>query len=83
MVHVFGPKRIFVSSYGIREGILYEQMPPALRARDPLIEACSFMEKQSARIPGFGAQLLRVFAALVPLARPGAAAADPRRLPAA
>ncbi len=66
LVHVFGPKRIHVSSYGIREGILYEQMPPALRARDPLIEACSFMEKSSARIPGFGAQL---YAFLRPLYR--------------
>lgn len=66
LVHVFGPKKIFVSSYGIREGILYEQMPPALRARDPLIEACSFMEKSSARIPGFGAQL---YAFLRPLFR--------------
>jgi exopolyphosphatase/guanosine-5'-triphosphate,3'-diphosphate pyrophosphatase len=66
LVHVFGPKRIYVSSYGIREGILYEQMPPALRARDPLIEACSFMEKSSARIPGFGAQL---YAFLRPLFR--------------
>jgi len=66
LVHVFGPKRIFVSSYGIREGILYEQMPTALRARDPLIEACSFMEKSSARIPGFGAQL---YAFLRPLFR--------------
>ena len=74
----------FVSSYGIREGILYEQMPPALRARDPLIEACSFMEKQSAAHPRFRRAALRVF--LRPLfrsARPGAAAADPRRLPAA
>lgn len=66
LVHVFGPKRIFVSSYGIREGILYEQMPAALRSRDPLIEACSFMEKSSARIPGFGAQL---YAFLRPLFR--------------
>lgn len=66
LVHVFGPKKIYISSYGIREGILYEQMPPALRARDPLIEACSFMEKSSARIPGFGAQL---YAFLRPLFR--------------
>ena len=30
---------IDVSAYGIREGLLYEQMPERLRARDPLIEA--------------------------------------------
>ena len=57
LVHVFSPKTIYVSSYGIREGILYEQMPDDLRARDPLIEACHFMEHSSARLPGFGKQL--------------------------
>ncbi len=57
LVHVFSPKRVYISSYGIREGILYEQMPEALRMRDPLIEACHFMEHSSARIPGFGRKL--------------------------
>lgn len=53
----FRPKEIDISSYGIREGLLYEQMPDRLRARDPLIEACRFAEAQSARIPGFGKKL--------------------------
>jgi exopolyphosphatase/guanosine-5'-triphosphate,3'-diphosphate pyrophosphatase len=50
----FKPKDITVSSYGIREGMLYEQMPPDLRERDPLIEACRFAEAKDARLPGFG-----------------------------
>jgi exopolyphosphatase/guanosine-5'-triphosphate,3'-diphosphate pyrophosphatase len=54
LVQQFDPERIAISSYGIREGLLYEQMPKALRARDPLIEACIHMERASARIPGFG-----------------------------
>ncbi|MFN4057537.1 MAG: Ppx/GppA family phosphatase [Roseinatronobacter sp.] len=57
LVSVFGPRKVFVSSYGVREGILYEQMPVRLRARDPLIEACHFMEYSSARMPGFGRKL--------------------------
>jgi exopolyphosphatase/guanosine-5'-triphosphate,3'-diphosphate pyrophosphatase len=57
LVSVFGPRKVFVSSYGVREGILYEQMPERLRARDPLIEACHFMEHTSARMPGFGRKL--------------------------
>lgn len=57
LVHMFSPKQVYVSSYGVREGILYEQMPDALRKRDPLIEACHFMEHSSARIPGFGKKL--------------------------
>lgn len=66
LVHVFSPKDVFVSSYGIREGILFEQMPESLRKRDPLIEACHFMEHSSARIPGFGKKLYHF---LLPLFR--------------
>jgi len=57
LVSVFGPKKISISSYGIREGMLYEQMPQKLRARDPLIEACRFDERQNARQAGFGKKL--------------------------
>ncbi|AGI66858.1 putative phosphatase [Octadecabacter antarcticus 307] len=53
----FKPKDIAISSYGIREGMLYEQMPAELRERDPLIEACRFAESKDARLPGFGRTL--------------------------
>lgn len=57
LITVFQPREIDVSSYGIREGLLYEQMPISLRRRDPLIEAARHMEKQMARMPGSGKQL--------------------------
>jgi exopolyphosphatase/guanosine-5'-triphosphate,3'-diphosphate pyrophosphatase len=57
VVRVFRPKDIALSSYGIREGILYERMPQALRDRDPLLEACRYHEARDARLPGFGAVL--------------------------
>jgi exopolyphosphatase/guanosine-5'-triphosphate,3'-diphosphate pyrophosphatase len=57
VVKTFQPRDIAVSSYGIREGMLYEQMPQSLRDRDPLIESCYFAEAKDARIPGFGKQL--------------------------
>ncbi len=57
LVKTFRPKDIAVSSYGIREGMLYEQMPQRLRDRDPLIEACRFAEAKDARMPGFGKSL--------------------------
>jgi exopolyphosphatase/guanosine-5'-triphosphate,3'-diphosphate pyrophosphatase len=57
LVRTFKPKDIAVSSYGIREGLLYEQMPQRLRDRDPLIEACRFAEAKDARFPGFGKTL--------------------------
>lgn len=73
LVETFRPKEIDVSSYGIREGLLYEQMPDRLRRRDPLIEACRHAERTMARIPGFGKQLYEF---ILPLFR----AADPARL---
>lgn len=57
LISTFKPHDIAVSSYGIREGMLYEQMPQRLRDRDPLIEACRFAEAKDARMPGFGRRL--------------------------
>lgn len=57
MMEVFAPKQAVISSYGIREGLLFEEMPKALRARDPLLEVCASMERGAARVPGFGAKL--------------------------
>lgn len=54
VVRTFKPRDIAISSYGIREGLLYEQMPQQLRDRDPLIESCRFAESKDARLPGFG-----------------------------
>ncbi len=57
LVRRFDPTDIAISSYGIREGMLYEQMPQRLRDRDPLIEACRFAEAKDSRFPGFGKTL--------------------------
>ncbi len=57
MIRILKPSEIDVSAYGIREGMLYEQMPERLRARDPLIEAARMAEQTSSRIPGFGKKL--------------------------
>ena len=53
----FAPREFAISSYGIREGLLYEQMPERLRRRDPLLEACRHSERTMARTPGFGKKL--------------------------
>jgi exopolyphosphatase/guanosine-5'-triphosphate,3'-diphosphate pyrophosphatase len=70
VVRRFRPHDIAVSSYGIREGLLYEQMPQALRERDPLIEACRFAEAKDARLPGFGEVIYRFVAPLYKSAGP-------------
>ena len=59
LIRTFKPRDIAISSYGIREGMLYEQMPERLRQRDPLIEACRFEEQKEARMPGFARELHR------------------------
>ncbi len=68
LMRTFKPKDVAVSSYGIREGMLYEQMPRALRERDPLIEACRFAESKDARLPGFGRVLYDFVKPLFPRA---------------
>jgi len=75
MVAVMKPHDIAVSSYGIREGMLYEQMPQRLRDRDPLIEACRFAEAKDARMPGFGRVLYEFIQPLF-----GRASAERRRV---
>ncbi|MFD0857693.1 Ppx/GppA family phosphatase [Roseovarius aquimarinus] len=70
VVRIFKPHDIAVSSYGIREGMLYEQMPQQLRDRDPLIEACRFSESKDARVPGFGKVLYHFIMPLFPKAKP-------------
>jgi exopolyphosphatase/guanosine-5'-triphosphate,3'-diphosphate pyrophosphatase len=66
LVLVLKPREIDISSYGIREGLLYEEMPEKLRARDPLIEACRWAEANAARIPGFGKKLYGFILPLFP-----------------
>ncbi len=51
------PASISVSSYGIREGVLYEAMSEKLIKKDPLLEATRQIESGEARAPGFGDQL--------------------------
>lgn len=66
LVDIMQPEEIDISSYGIREGLLYEHMPDKLRDRDPLIESCRWAEAQSARIPGFGKKLYGFILPLFP-----------------
>ncbi|WP_068113777.1 Ppx/GppA family phosphatase [Tropicimonas marinistellae] len=54
LLATFHIREVVTSGYGIREGLLYEQMPHRIRSRDPLIEAARYSELTSARLPGFG-----------------------------
>ncbi len=70
LVRQVKPAEVAISSYGIREGLLYDQMSRTLRARDPLIEAARHAEASSARLPGYGRALYRFVDPLFPTARP-------------
>ncbi len=70
LVRQLKPKEVAVSAYGLREGLLYDQMSDALRHRDPLIESARHSEAQNARMPGFGRALNRFIAPLFPGAKP-------------
>ena len=41
LIEQLGVKRIEISAYGVREGLLFEAMPPRVRGLDPLIEGCA------------------------------------------
>jgi len=39
LTETLDPEKLIVSGFGIREGLLYDELPPQVRALDPLIEA--------------------------------------------
>ncbi|MGF1659336.1 MAG: exopolyphosphatase [Rubrimonas sp.] len=59
MLAVLAPARLAISAFGLREGAYFEQLPPEVRDRDPLIEAARVLEATQARFPGFGEELAR------------------------
>lgn len=41
--------RVIISAYGVREGLLYAQLPDAVKAQDPLIETCKEWAERQGR----------------------------------
>lgn len=66
LIQRLSPKQVAVSSYGLREGMLYAHMTSPIKRLDPLIEAARHMESASARFPGFGDVLYRWVKPLYP-----------------
>lgn len=50
-------KRIEISAYGVREGLLFEAMPPRVRSLDPLIEGCAALGARQGVADDLGAAL--------------------------
>ena len=52
------PKDIVISTYGVREGLLYEALDPARRADDPILVAARKLNQLLARSPGYAEELV-------------------------
>lgn len=52
-------KEIVVSAYGLREGILFDQLDRREQMKDPLIEGCHDLAGRLARFPEHGEELTR------------------------
>ena len=52
------PKDIVISTYGVREGLLYEGLGPAQRGADPLIVAAQKLNRLLSRAPGYSDELI-------------------------
>ncbi|MFM8821328.1 MAG: Ppx/GppA family phosphatase [Phenylobacterium sp.] len=57
VVQALEVQRVVVSAFGLREGILLESMPDAVRERDPLISGCEALVAERGLTPELGAVL--------------------------
>jgi exopolyphosphatase/guanosine-5'-triphosphate,3'-diphosphate pyrophosphatase len=57
LIQQLAVKRIAISAYGLREGLLFESMSPAVRALDPLIEGCAALGARQGLSPDLGPAL--------------------------
>ncbi len=65
IVRLGQPDRVVVSTSGVREGMLFERLAPAVQAEDPLLTAARELNTLRARSPGHGEDLCRWTDALV------------------
>lgn len=54
LIERLGIDRIVISAYGVREGMLMDAMPPAVRDLDPLIEGCEALTAEHGITPELG-----------------------------
>ena len=59
VLKALSPERVIFSSLGVREGVLYSQLPPAEQALDPLLEGARDLGAARARVPEFASALVR------------------------
>ncbi|MEM9061526.1 MAG: exopolyphosphatase [Pseudomonadota bacterium] len=68
LVEHFEPRHgISISGFGLREGVCYAYLPPAVRTQDPLLSTCAGQEHTRARVPGFGSELADWLLKILPM----------------
>lgn len=58
------PSEVIFSAQGLREGLVYAMLDPALQAQDPLLEFCRYMAQRESRYREHGEELDRFIAPL-------------------
>lgn len=61
-----GSSRVVISSFGLREGLLFQALDPATRQLDPLIEGVRHTVEGQLQVPGYSEALLRWCDAIFP-----------------
>ena len=59
LIKATGVTQVVTSSYGVREGVLYESLDEQARSFDPLLEGASDFSVQFARSPGHSMEMAR------------------------
>lgn len=59
IMQLSGCDRVVFSAYGLREGVIFEQMPADLQAVDPLIAGAEALARPASPSPSFGRALAR------------------------
>lgn len=57
LIEVIGPAAVIVSTFGLREGLLFRDLDPATRAQDPLLAAALEVGEQLGRFGDHGATI--------------------------
>lgn len=71
MLRVFEPDRLIFSSWGLREGLLYERLEPDARGQDPLLAGIAAFAGQRGAPATLAAQMAGWSAGVVPSSAPG------------
>ncbi|MBL4601684.1 MAG: hypothetical protein JKY84_02965 [Emcibacteraceae bacterium] len=57
LLKIINPRKFVVSAFGVREGVLYNEMEPDVRKQDSLIISCHQVAQMTGRFPDHGERL--------------------------